>query len=398
MPDNPYHNFFHAIDVLQTTIALATATGVMARLDSWERFALLSAAFCHDMDHAGVSKQFLSQAGDSTHGGHLEKHHALHAFGAMADRDIRVLDGLTSSQYYQFRSSVSKIILSTDLTRHSYYITRLREFAALRAQDPAVEMDKQLAMELMVKCADVSNVIKPVEVARRWTLRVTDEFFDQGDAERCMGMEVSPNCDRFATSRVALQTAFIDCLAAPLFTHLAAAFPAALSEPGETSRPRPPLEAPLLQLAANRASYALCSELELEQSRGVLDSDSACSETQTEEGVGGGGSLVGGSPLSPVGSREERCDSPSSETREGEGCMGGEVGEEVVVSKREPLNDTTRSTKRVFRKSPPPPINRQRFTSEIDEAAPHHDDTSKDGAPSASKDSQPWVGRSMRKN
>jgi hypothetical protein len=45
MPDNSYHNFFHAIDVLQTTNALATASGVMARLDSWERFALLSAAF-----------------------------------------------------------------------------------------------------------------------------------------------------------------------------------------------------------------------------------------------------------------------------------------------------------------------------------------------------------------
>jgi hypothetical protein len=44
MSDNSYHNFFHVIDVLQTTNALATATGTMARLDSFERFALLSAA------------------------------------------------------------------------------------------------------------------------------------------------------------------------------------------------------------------------------------------------------------------------------------------------------------------------------------------------------------------
>jgi len=30
------------------------------------------------------------------------------------------------------------------------------------------------------------------QVARRWAVRVTDEFFAQGDAERSMGMEVSP--------------------------------------------------------------------------------------------------------------------------------------------------------------------------------------------------------------
>jgi hypothetical protein len=44
MLDNPYHNFYHVFDVMQTTNALATATGTMARLDAWERFALLSAA------------------------------------------------------------------------------------------------------------------------------------------------------------------------------------------------------------------------------------------------------------------------------------------------------------------------------------------------------------------
>jgi hypothetical protein len=49
MLDNPYHNFYHVFDVMQTTNALAVATGTMARLDSWERFALLSAALSHDL-------------------------------------------------------------------------------------------------------------------------------------------------------------------------------------------------------------------------------------------------------------------------------------------------------------------------------------------------------------
>jgi hypothetical protein len=209
-----------------------------------------------------VTSAFLSKAGDSPHGEYknivfrdalLEKHHALRALGVMVDRDIGILEGLSSEEYYHFRSSVSKIILATDISRHKEYLEHLQEFAARRAEDPAVEMDKQLAMELMVKCADISNVVKPTAVARRWALRVTDEFFGQGDAERALGMEVSQNCDRLANSRVALQIGFIDYLAAPLFTLLAATFPG--------------LDTPLAQLQDNRASYALCTDLDLEGAR-----------------------------------------------------------------------------------------------------------------------------------
>ena len=351
MLDNPYHNFYHVFDVMQTTYALATATGTMARLDAWERFALLSAALCHDLvhpkastlnpqpsttnpqpsilninpktpqtrnlrpqttnqEHPGVTSGFLSKAGDAAHGykhlifrdALLEKHHALRALGVMVDSHVQLLEGLSTEEYYQFRSTVSKIILATDITRHKEYLADLKEFAARRAEDPAAEMDKQLAMELMVKCADISNVIKPEEVARRWALRVTDEFFHQGDAERSLGIEVSTVCDRLATSRVALQTGFIDFMAGPLFTQVGALFPAAL-------------QAPLAQLAANRASYSTLSDAELEQSRELRRSSSEASVTHTDE--------MGGSGGSSVGSHAERCGSDSSDTEAGEASDRG---------------------------------------------------------------------------
>jgi hypothetical protein len=161
MFDNPYHNFYHVFDVMQPTNALSTATGTMARLDAWERFALLSATLCHDMEHPGVTSQFLSKAaGDATRGKYrdiifrdavLENHHALRALEFMCDRDVRILKGLSSVQYYQFRSTVSKINLATDITRHGEYLEHLQKFAARRAENPALEMDKQLAMELMDK-------------------------------------------------------------------------------------------------------------------------------------------------------------------------------------------------------------------------------------------------------
>ena len=184
----------------------------------------------------------------------------------MVDRAIGILSGLSTKKYYQFRSSVSSII-ATDMTRHAEHVVRLQEFIARRAENPAAEMDKQLAMQLMVKCADISNVVKPAAMARRWALRVTDECFNQGDAERAMGMEVSATCNHLAISRVALQTGFIDHVAEPLFTLLAAAFLPVQNEPVGSASPRESLDTPLAQLRDNRASYALCTDLDLERAR-----------------------------------------------------------------------------------------------------------------------------------
>jgi high affinity cGMP-specific 3',5'-cyclic phosphodiesterase 9 len=51
MLDNPYHNWFHAVDVLQTTFSLGLHAGLIQAMTSKERLALLVAALCHDLEH-----------------------------------------------------------------------------------------------------------------------------------------------------------------------------------------------------------------------------------------------------------------------------------------------------------------------------------------------------------
>ena len=46
--------------------------------------------------------------------------------------------------------------------------------------------------QLLLKCADISNVVKPAAVAAEWSVAVTDEFFAQGDMERALAIEVLP--------------------------------------------------------------------------------------------------------------------------------------------------------------------------------------------------------------
>ena len=110
MYDNPYHNFFHVFDVMQTTYVIASRIGTLSRLTAWECFALLAAALCHDLEHPGVDSPFLARAdavlGDAFRAPLLEKHHALCAFEIMADREIGVLKDISSGEYYEFRRTV----------------------------------------------------------------------------------------------------------------------------------------------------------------------------------------------------------------------------------------------------------------------------------------------------
>jgi len=38
--------------------------------------------------------------------------------------------------------------------------------------------------------------LKPFPIAKKWAMRVTDEFFLQGDKERAQKMPTTPMCDR----------------------------------------------------------------------------------------------------------------------------------------------------------------------------------------------------------
>jgi len=230
MFDNAYHNFAHVFDVTQTSFAIANKTGTLARLTAWERTALLVAALCHDLEHPGVSSVFLGKASADLSGAykttHLEKHHAHRALELMVDTNVGLLAGLSATRYWAFRNDVYRCILATDIQRHSEYIASASALVDALAEDPAAEVDTKLAMELIIKCADISNVLKPFPIMRRWGLRVSDEFFTQGDAEVFYAMDVTPCMDRSTQGRVQLQKGFIDFVCKPFFGPVAVLFPA----------------------------------------------------------------------------------------------------------------------------------------------------------------------------
>lgn len=58
---NAYHNYKHAVDVLQSIFYILTHLTFLHTFSDLEIFSLLLAAYCHDIRHPGCSNQFLVQ-------------------------------------------------------------------------------------------------------------------------------------------------------------------------------------------------------------------------------------------------------------------------------------------------------------------------------------------------
>jgi hypothetical protein len=75
---------------------------------------------------------------------------------------------------------------------------------------------------LVIECADLAHPAKPLKLHQRWSVMVTEEFFQQGSLEKERGLSISPMCDRTVQEKDALawarsQQGFIKFLVAKKF-------------------------------------------------------------------------------------------------------------------------------------------------------------------------------------
>merc|ERR1712072_1530369 len=88
-----------------------------------------------------------------------------------------------------------------------------------------LQKEKQMWIELFLHLADVSNPLKPFSICKPWAWRVLDEFFNQGDEEKTLGIPVGMLNDRDKVNRPGSQHGFINFLVAPLVANTVKLFP-----------------------------------------------------------------------------------------------------------------------------------------------------------------------------
>lgn len=248
---NPYHNFRHAVDVTQTMFTLLH-TPLGAALSHLDRFSLLVASLCHDLDHPAQDNMYQINTRNKlaiTYNDKsvLENHHAAETFRIIAHKPSNITRDFSDLQWKSFRKTVIALILATDMTSHFSLVGQLDTVlanghvtpqhttvspAAGTAADPTVTAtvpagvvpespeEHLMLLQVLLHSSDISNPCKEWVAARLWSDLILKEFLAQGDLERAAGLPVSPNGDRNTMHQATLSLNFIDFIVAPLFVSL----------------------------------------------------------------------------------------------------------------------------------------------------------------------------------
>uniref|UniRef100_A0AAY4BUX6 Phosphodiesterase n=1 Tax=Denticeps clupeoides TaxID=299321 RepID=A0AAY4BUX6_9TELE len=223
-----YHNSLHAADVTQSTHVLLSTPALDAVFTDLEILAALFAAAIHDVDHPGVSNQFLINTNSElalmyNDESVLENHHLAVGFKLLHEENCDIFQNLSKRQRQSLRKLVIDMVLATDMSKHMSLLADLKTMVETKkVTSSGVLMldhytDRIQVLRNMVHCADLSNPTKPLAVYRQWTERIMEEFFRQGDKERERGMEISPMCDKHTASVEKSQVGFIDYIVHPLW-------------------------------------------------------------------------------------------------------------------------------------------------------------------------------------
>ncbi|KRZ08087.1 putative 3',5'-cyclic phosphodiesterase pde-4, partial [Trichinella zimbabwensis] len=224
---NSYHNSLHAADVTQTVHVMLSTPSLESVFTDLEKLAVIFAAAIHDVDHPGLTNQFLVNSGSElaimyNDESVLEQHHLAVAFKLLQETDCDILTGFSKKHRQLFRRIVIDTVLATDMSKHMSLLADLKTMVETKKVSgpgmPSLEKynDRIQVLQNMIHIADLSNPAKPINLYQQWIDRLLEEYWKQGDRERELGLEISPMCDRRNVSREKSQVGFIDYIVHPL--------------------------------------------------------------------------------------------------------------------------------------------------------------------------------------
>ncbi|CAF1687424.1 unnamed protein product, partial [Adineta ricciae] len=186
------------------------------------------ASAVHDVDHPGVTNQFLINTKSDlaimyNDESVLENHHLAVAFKLLQADERNIFSHLSAKQIKTLRKMVIDMVLATDMSKHMQLLADLKTMVEskkvtgnniimLESYDDRIQV-----LQNMIHCADLSNPTKPLDIYIKWTDRIMEEFWRQGDKERDLGLEISPMCDRRVASVEKHQVGFIEFIVHPLW-------------------------------------------------------------------------------------------------------------------------------------------------------------------------------------
>ncbi|XP_042192784.1 cone cGMP-specific 3',5'-cyclic phosphodiesterase subunit alpha' [Callorhinchus milii] len=224
--DITYHNWRHGFNVGQTMFTLLMTGKIKKYYTDLEAFAMVAAAFCHDIDHRGTNNLYQMKSAAplaKLHGSSImERHHLEYSKTLLQDESINIFQNLNKRQFETVMHLMEVAIIATDLALYFKKRTMFKKIVdhieQTQNEEEAIKYiscdptKKEIVMAMMMTGCDLSAITKPWEVQSKVALMVANEFWEQGDLERTvLEQQPIPMMDRNKAAELPkLQCGFID--------------------------------------------------------------------------------------------------------------------------------------------------------------------------------------------
>ncbi|XP_052721264.1 high affinity cGMP-specific 3',5'-cyclic phosphodiesterase 9A-like isoform X8 [Crassostrea angulata] len=227
--NNPFHNFRHCFCVTQMMygmIHLCHLWEVMTREDLG---ILMTACVCHDLDHPGYNNTYQINARTELAIRYndispLENHHCAVAFKILSNPECNIFANVDKDTFKRIRAGITMLILATDMARHGEIMDNFK-----MKLEPEFDYKNKDSLDtlkmVLIKCCDISNEVRPMEVSEPWVDCLLEEYFNQSDREKMEGLPVAPFMDRDKVTKPTAQIGFIKFVLIPMFETVAKLFP-----------------------------------------------------------------------------------------------------------------------------------------------------------------------------
>uniref|UniRef100_A0A8C6SXT3 Phosphodiesterase n=1 Tax=Neogobius melanostomus TaxID=47308 RepID=A0A8C6SXT3_9GOBI len=219
-----YHNWRHGFNVGHTMFCLLQTGKLRKYYSDLDAFAMVAAAFCHDIDHRGTNNLYQTKSSHplaKLHGSSImERHHLEYSKTLMGEEVCPTMfliklhiQRILTHCFYLFRiwlfTSSQKRTMFQNIVNATEPMAEEKEAIAYISNNP---IRKEIVMAMMMTGCDLSAITKPWEVQSKVALMVAAEFWEQGDLERTvLDQQPIPMMDRNCSEQLPkMQCGFID--------------------------------------------------------------------------------------------------------------------------------------------------------------------------------------------
>ncbi|XP_072253887.1 high affinity cGMP-specific 3',5'-cyclic phosphodiesterase 9A [Leuresthes tenuis] len=226
--NNPFHNFRHCFCVTQMMYSMIYLCNLQEKFTQLDILILMTAAVCHDLDHPGFNNTYQINARTELAVRYndlspLENHHCAVAFQIFSQPECNIFSNFHPEAFKQIRQGTITLILATDMGRHGEIISSFKQ--KIDSFDYTDEEHITCLKMVLIKCCDISNEVRPMEVAEPWVDCLLEEYFTQSDREKAEGLPVAPFMDREKVTKPTAQIGFITFVLIPMFETVMKLFP-----------------------------------------------------------------------------------------------------------------------------------------------------------------------------